>query len=47
VDIIKEADRQMLDFNSQIYSLTSNIDNLLADIVKAHPDLIKLQQEAS
>ena len=38
---ISEADRKQHDINESIHSVCQNIDSLIQDILKEHPDLQK------
>ena len=37
-----DAERELYDFNSSIHSVCANIDSLISDILKSHPDLASL-----
>mmetsp|Transcript_1257 Transcript_1257/g.1482 ORF Transcript_1257/g.1482 Transcript_1257/m.1482 type:complete len:136 (+) Transcript_1257:830-1237(+) len=40
-ELTSKQDREMTDLNNQIHSLCSNVDSLLQDVLKVHPDLQK------
>ena len=38
---MSDADRELHDFNKSIHGVCANIDSLISDILKEHPDLQK------
>lgn len=38
---MSDADRELNDFNKSIHGVCANIDSLISDILKDHPDLQK------